>query len=130
MSQPPEPPFSRRSHPEDRPPQGQSAPGHGYAPQPDPHELYRPARRNPAQDQQPEWGSAPQHHPQDLAYDPGYGAVPQGGTPEPGHWAAQQYRPDGHEDHRYYEPSDMGDDVSDWTPGAGPAQDEPAGGVE
>ena len=49
---------------------------------------------------------------------------------EPGHWVAQRYRPDGYEDHRYYEPSDMGDDVSDWTPGAGPAQDEPAGGVE
>jgi putative ATPase len=49
---------------------------------------------------------------------------------EPGHWIAQRYRPDGYEDHRYYEPSDMGDDVSDWTPGAGPAQDEPAGGVE
>jgi putative ATPase len=49
---------------------------------------------------------------------------------EPGHWVAQRYRPDGYDDHRYYEPSDMGDDVSDWTPGAGPAGDEPAGGVE
>ena len=29
----------------------------------------------------------------------------------PGHWVEQEYRPDGSEDHRYYEPSDMGEDV-------------------
>jgi hypothetical protein len=42
----------------------------------------------------------------------------------------QAYRPDGYEDHRYYEPSDMGKDVRDWTPGAGPSPDEPGEGVE
>jgi putative ATPase len=47
----------------------------------------------------------------------------------PGHWVEQAYRPEGYEDHRYFEPSDMGDDVSDWTPGAGPPRDEPGGGV-
>ena len=29
---------------------------------------------------------------------------------EPGHWADQPYRPEGYEDHRYYEPSGMGED--------------------
>src|SRR3954451_17104874 len=49
---------------------------------------------------------------------------------EPGHWVDQHYRPEGYEDHRYYEPSDMGADVRDWTPGAGPRPDEPGEGVE
>jgi putative ATPase len=49
---------------------------------------------------------------------------------QPGHWVEQAYRPEGYQDHRYYEPSDMGDDVRDWTPGEGPGTDEPGEGVE
>ena len=50
---------------------------------------------------------------------------------EPEHWAEQAYRPEGYEDHRYYVPSDMGDDTSAWTPGAGPdpgSKDDPGTG--
>ena len=50
---------------------------------------------------------------------------------EPEHWAEQAYRPEGYEDHRYYVPSDMGDDTSAWTPGAGPdpgSKDDPRTG--
>jgi putative ATPase len=50
---------------------------------------------------------------------------------EPGHWAEQRYRPDGYEDHRYFVPSEMGEDTA-WTPGAGPdttgSKDDPANG--
>jgi len=41
---------------------------------------------------------------------------------EPGHWVEQAYRPVRYEGHRYYEPSDMGEDTKDWTPGDGPSQ--------
>ena len=50
---------------------------------------------------------------------------------EPGHHVEQPYRPEGYEDHRYYRPSNMGEDVEDWTPGAGPRpRDEPPEAVE
>ncbi len=50
---------------------------------------------------------------------------------EPGHWVDQPYRPEEYRDRRYYRPSNMGDDVEEWTPGSGPRpHDEPAGGVE
>jgi putative ATPase len=49
---------------------------------------------------------------------------------EPGHWADQPYRPAGYEDHRYFRPSGMGQDVEEWTPGAGPrGPAEPPKGV-
>jgi putative ATPase len=49
---------------------------------------------------------------------------------EPGHWVDQPYRPEGYEDRRYFQPSDMGEDVTDWTPGSGPRPpDEPPEGV-
>ena len=40
---------------------------------------------------------------------------------EPGHWTEQDYRPVRYRGNRYYEPSEMGEDTKDWTPGAGPA---------
>jgi putative ATPase len=40
---------------------------------------------------------------------------------EPGHWTDQQHRPGAFEGHRYFEPSGMGEETEDWTPGAGPA---------
>jgi len=40
---------------------------------------------------------------------------------EPGHWTDQEYRPVRYRGNRYYEPSEMGDDTKDWTPGSGPA---------
>jgi len=40
----------------------------------------------------------------------------------PDHHAEQQYRPPAFEGKRYYEPSGMGEDTEDWTPGAGPSQ--------
>jgi putative ATPase len=43
---------------------------------------------------------------------------------EPGHWADQEYRPVRYAGHRYYEPSDMGEDTKDWTPGHGPSRPE------
>ena len=46
----------------------------------------------------------------------------------PGHWAAQEYRPVRYEGTRYYEPSGMGEETQDWTPGAGPSQPEPGTG--
>jgi putative ATPase len=46
---------------------------------------------------------------------------------EPGHWAEQPYRPEGYEDRRYFEPSGMGEDTEDWTPGAGPDAPSPSG---
>jgi putative ATPase len=44
----------------------------------------------------------------------------------PDHHVDQQYRPDGFEGKRYYEPSGMGDESRDWSPGAGsrPAPDD------
>jgi len=39
----------------------------------------------------------------------------------PGHWTEQDYRPVRYRGNRYYEPSEMGEDTKDWTPGAGPA---------
>jgi putative ATPase len=45
---------------------------------------------------------------------------------EPGHWVAQRHRPDPYEGRRYYRPSDMGDDVERWTPGAGPRRGDEA----
>jgi putative ATPase len=46
---------------------------------------------------------------------------------EPGHWAAQRYRPAEYEDRRYYVPSGMGEDTEEWTPGAGPGGDDGSG---
>jgi putative ATPase len=46
---------------------------------------------------------------------------------EPGHWAAQQYRPAEYEERRYYVPSGMGEDTEEWTPGAGPGRDDGSG---
>jgi len=46
----------------------------------------------------------------------------------PGHWAAQEYRPVRYEGTRYYEPSGMGEETQDWTPGGGPSQPEPGTG--
>ena len=46
----------------------------------------------------------------------------------PGHWAAQEYRPVRYEGTRYYEPSGMGEETQDWTPGAGPSRPEPGTG--
>jgi putative ATPase len=46
----------------------------------------------------------------------------------PGHWAAQEYRPVRYEGTRYYEPSGMGEETEDWTPGAGPSRPEPGSG--
>jgi putative ATPase len=43
---------------------------------------------------------------------------------EPGHWADQEYRPVRYSGRRYYEPSGMGEDTKDWTPGHGPARPE------
>jgi putative ATPase len=43
---------------------------------------------------------------------------------EPGHWADQEYRPVRYAGHRYYEPSGMGEDTKDWTPGQGPSRPE------
>jgi putative ATPase len=40
----------------------------------------------------------------------------------PGHWAEQAYRPDGYEDHRYFVPSEIGEDTEDWRPGEGPSR--------
>jgi len=40
---------------------------------------------------------------------------------EPGHWTEQDYRPVRYRGNRYYEPSEMGEDTKDWTPGSGPA---------
>src|SRR5438552_950405 len=40
---------------------------------------------------------------------------------EPGHWTEQDYRPVRYHGNRYYEPSEMGEDTKDWTPGGGPA---------
>ena len=40
---------------------------------------------------------------------------------EPGHWTEQDYRPVRYRGNRYYEPSEMGEDTKDWTPGGGPA---------
>jgi putative ATPase len=45
---------------------------------------------------------------------------------EPGHHAAQAYRPEPFEGHRYYRPSGMGQDTEDWTPGAGPSPSDPS----
>ena len=39
---------------------------------------------------------------------------------EPDHWADQPYRPEGYEDHRYYQPSGMGEETEEWRPGCGP----------
>ena len=41
---------------------------------------------------------------------------------EPGHHAAQAHRPEPYEGERYYEPSGMGEDTEDWTPGSGPSR--------
>jgi len=40
---------------------------------------------------------------------------------EPGHWTEQDYRPVRYRGNRYYEPSEMGEDTKDCTPGGGPA---------
>jgi putative ATPase len=40
---------------------------------------------------------------------------------EPGHHAEQDYRPPAFQTRRYYEPSGMGGDTEDWTPGSGPS---------
>ncbi len=40
---------------------------------------------------------------------------------ESGHWTEQDYRPVRYRGNRYYEPSEMGEDTKDWTPGSGPA---------
>jgi len=39
----------------------------------------------------------------------------------PGHHVEQAYRPEPYEHATYYVPSGMGEDTTDWTPGAGPA---------
>jgi putative ATPase len=50
---------------------------------------------------------------------------------EPGHWVEQRYRPDPYQGRRYFNPSGMGEDVKEWTPGAGPDdRDEPPPDVE
>ena len=41
---------------------------------------------------------------------------------EPGHWTEQDYRPVRYRGNRYYEPSEMGEDTKDWTPGSGPIE--------
>jgi putative ATPase len=43
---------------------------------------------------------------------------------EPGHWADQEYRPVRYAGHRYYEPSGLGEETKDWTPGQGPSRPE------
>jgi len=43
---------------------------------------------------------------------------------EPGHWAEQEHRPVRYEGRRYYEPSGMGSETKDWTPGHGPSRPE------
>jgi len=39
---------------------------------------------------------------------------------EPGRWVDQEYRPVRFSGNRYYEPSGIGQDTKDWTPGRGP----------
>jgi putative ATPase len=46
----------------------------------------------------------------------------------PDHWAAQAYRPVRYEGTRYYQPSGMGEETAEWTPGAGPSRPDPATG--
>ena len=46
----------------------------------------------------------------------------------PGHWTDQEYRPIRFRGHPYYEPSGMGEDTKDWTPGAGPSRPEDSTG--
>src|SRR2546425_2439408 len=40
---------------------------------------------------------------------------------QPGHWTEQDYRPVRYRGNRYYDPSEIGEDTKDRTPGAGPA---------
>jgi putative ATPase len=46
----------------------------------------------------------------------------------PGHHVEQSYRPEPYETKRYFEPSGMGEDTADWTPGGGPRAEPDAGG--